>query len=192
MKPPLGVVLTIGHSNRPLAAFLEMLRGHAVDHLVDVRTLPRSRANPQFNTETLPAELSEEGIGYTHAPGLGGLRKPRPDSPNGGWRNAGFRGYADYMLTPQFERELKRLITLAQAECVAIMCAEALPWRCHRSLIADALVVRGIAVEHIMTAAKRDPHALRSWGHADGVTLTYPPEAGTLWGTATAPPGPAK
>jgi uncharacterized protein (DUF488 family) len=131
-------VLAVGHSTRALEDFVALLRAHGVEHLVDVRTVPRSRHSPQFNRETLPAAL-------------GGLRRPRPDSPNAGWRNESFRGYADYLATPEFAAGLAELLALAREHRVAVMCAEAVPWRCHRSLIADSLLVRGIPVEDILT-----------------------------------------
>jgi len=175
-KSPL--VLTVGHSTRTLQAFIEMLRGHAVTRLVDVRTVPRSRYNPQFNRNTLPNTLSAAGITYVHMPGLGGLRHPRADSPNTAWRNASFRGFADYMQTPEFAASLDALIGLAREEQIAVMCAEAVPWRCHRSLIADALTVHGVSVEHIMSASRRQPHALTPWARVRGDALTYPAQSG--------------
>jgi uncharacterized protein (DUF488 family) len=171
-----SVVFTVGHSTRPLDEFIDLLRGRRITLLADVRKMPRSRRNPQFNRETLPAALSAAGIGYVDLPGLGGLRQRRPDSPNGGWRNASFQGYADYMQTPEFERHLQELIDLARRERVALMCAEAVPWRCHRSLIADALVVRGIPVEHIMSATRSQSHTLKLWAKVEGTRITYPPE----------------
>ncbi|HEY8710986.1 MAG TPA: DUF488 domain-containing protein [Burkholderiaceae bacterium] len=135
----------MGHSTRLIEEFIELLVAHGVTQLVDVRTVPRSRHNPQFNAETLPGRLAAVNIGYAHAPGLGGFRRSTPDSPNAGWRNLSFRGYADYMQTADFSENLVSLIELAQQDRVALMCAEAVPWRCHRSLIADALVVHGVA-----------------------------------------------
>jgi uncharacterized protein (DUF488 family) len=167
-------VLTIGHSTRALAAFIEMLQAQGVRRLVDIRTVPRSRHNPQFNRETLPEALSAVGIGYTHMPALGGLRHPRPDSPNAAWRNASFRGFADYMQTTEFGTALDALIDLARQEQIAIMCAEAVPWRCHRSLIADALVARGISAEHILMSAHTQPHALTPWARVEGDRVIYP------------------
>lgn len=177
MRPVLlpTCVLTIGHSNRPLAEFLELLRAHHVTLLVDVRKLPGSKKNPQFNHDTLCEALREAGIDYVHMPGLGGLRRRVPNSPNTGWRNASFQGYADYMLTPEFEKSLEELIARAIGQRAVLMCAEAVPWRCHRSLIGDALVVRGIAVEDIFTAGRTQPHVLRSFAHVEGTRITYPP-----------------
>jgi uncharacterized protein (DUF488 family) len=172
------LVLTIGHSTRTLEEFIRLLQAHGVARVVDVRTIPRSRRNPQFNHETLPASLQAAGIGYTHLASLGGLRHTRADSPNQGWRNESFRGFADYMQTAEFETGLQALLALAAPEPperVALMCAEALPWRCHRSLIADALLVRGFHVEHIMSGARREEHALTPFAVVDGLRITYPP-----------------
>jgi uncharacterized protein (DUF488 family) len=170
------LILTVGHSTHPLAEFIALLAAHGVTMLVDVRTIPRSRHNPQFNLDTLPAALAAEGIGYTHMKGLGGLRHARSASPNTGWRNPGFRGYADYMLTAEFAAELDNLLATGRREQVAIMCAEAVPWRCHRSLIADALTARQIPVEHIMGPGKRQPHRLTPFARVEGERITYPPE----------------
>jgi uncharacterized protein (DUF488 family) len=167
-------VLTIGHSTRSVDTFLEMLRAHGVKRLVDVRTIPRSRTNPQFNRESLTQSLAEAGIGYTHAAELGGLRHSRKDSINTGWRNASFRGYADYMQTPEFEAAIESLIEAAKHEQLTIMCAEAVPWRCHRSLIGDALKVRGIAVDDIMSATRTQPHELTSFAKVKGTQIAYP------------------
>jgi uncharacterized protein (DUF488 family) len=136
--------------------------------------VPRSRHNPQFNRDALPEALAAAGIGYRHLPGLGGLRRTRPDSPNMAWRNTSFRGFADYMQTPEFIAGLDELLGLAQQGRVAVLCAEAVPWRCHRSLIADALFVRGIAVEHIVGAGRTHAHQLTPFAHVDGVQITYP------------------
>jgi uncharacterized protein (DUF488 family) len=167
-------VFTIGHSTHPLDAFIRILQGHGVEQVADVRTVPRSRHNPQFNRESLPRDLAAAGIGYVHLPGLGGLRHPRPDSPNMGWRNASFRGYADYMQTPEFSTQIEQVIALAQQAQLVLMCAEAVPWRCHRSLIGDALLARGIAVEHIMSATSRSPHALTAFAVLSGCQVLYP------------------
>src|SRR5262245_2861538 len=168
------VVLTIGHSTRTLPAFVKLLEVHDVECLVDVRTVPRSRHNPQYNKETLPPELRKAAIKYRHLPGLGGLRHARKDSKNMAWRNASFRGFADYMQTPEFEESLGKLIELAAKQRVAVMCAEAVPWRCHRSLIADALCARGIPVEHIMSGVRVQPHATTPWAKVRGKRVTYP------------------
>lgn len=171
-------IMTVGHSTRSLADFIHLLQAHGVTRLVDVRTIPRSRRNPQFNSDSLPGDLKKAGIDYIHLPGLGGLRRPRADSPNTGWENESFRGYADYMQTPGFEAALQQLIQLAGEGQAAIMCAEALPWRCHRSLIGDALLVRGFQVEDIFSATQRRLHRLTPFARVEGLQLTYPP-AGT-------------
>jgi uncharacterized protein (DUF488 family) len=170
--PPL--VLTVGHSTRPIEQFVGLLQAHGVERVVDVRTVPKSRRNPQFGQDLLPGSLKSAGIGYTHMPSLGGLRRARPDSPNAGWRNASFRGYADYMQTPQFAQAVEEVIELAHKERVALMCAEAVPWRCHRSLIADALLVRGVSSEDIASATRRSPHKLTAFARVRGTQITYP------------------
>ena len=172
------MIFTIGHSTRTLEALIELLRGADIATLADVRTIPRSRRNPQFNTETLAAAVGDRGIAYVHMRGLGGLRHPRPDSINTGWRNAGFRGYADYMQTPAFAEHLTALIDATRSTRLAIMCAEAVPWRCHRSLISDALTACGVAVEHIIGAGARQPHRLTPFAHVEGTHVTYPPPGG--------------
>ena len=179
MNAPATVVLTIGHSTRELPEFLEMLCVHGVTWLINVRSIPRSHRNPQFNRDTLPTALTASGIGYTHCAGLGGLRHARADSPNTGWRNASFRGYADYMQTPVFTQALERLAALAEDEHLVLMCAEAVPWRCHRSLIADALTVRGIAVQHIMSETRANPHRVTPFARIDGLQIRYPDELQT-------------
>jgi uncharacterized protein (DUF488 family) len=168
------VVYTIGHSTRSLEEFVGLLQAHGVRRLIDVRTVPRSRHNPQFNRDTLPADLERAGIGYRHMGGLGGLRKTRPDSVNRGWRNLSFRGYADYMQTEEFAQNLGELAHAAADEQVAIMCAEAVPWRCHRSLVGDALLVRGLGVEEIVDAKRRQPHRLTPFASVEGDSITYP------------------
>ena len=170
------IIFTVGHSTRPLGEFVDLLKAHSVTRLVDVRTVPRSRHNPQFNRDTFPDALERAGIGYTHAAGLGGLRRAGPESPNKGWRSASFRGYADYMQTPEFAQNLENLIDLAKRERIALMCAEAVPWRCHRSLIADALVVRGFRVEEIIGSSGCRVHALTPFAKVDGTAITYPPD----------------
>jgi uncharacterized protein (DUF488 family) len=170
-------VLTVGHSNRPIEEFLGMLQAHGVELLVDVRTVPRSRHNPQFNRETLPQSLAAAGIRYQHMPGLGGLRHARKDSINAGWKNLSFRGYADYMQTAEFLESLQRLMELDASHRLAILCAESVPWRCHRSLIADALTIRGIAVSHIMSESKAAPHRLTAFARVEGDRITYPTES---------------
>jgi uncharacterized protein DUF488 len=170
----LAPILTIGHSTRPIAEFIDLLRQHGVERLVDIRTIPRSRHNPQFNREALAKSLEHEGILYTHIRELGGLRHARPDSVNTGWRNASFRGYADYMQSGDFENALEGLLHLCARERCAVMCAEAVPWRCHRSLLADALVARGLAVEHILTGRRREVHNLTPFARIQNERVTYP------------------
>ena len=140
-----------------------------------MRTVPRSRKNPQFNRDTFADALLSAGIGYTHASGLGGFRRAGPQSPNMGWRNASFRGYADYMQTAEFAENLAILMALASEQRITLMCAEAVPWRCHRSLIADALTVQGVRVEEIVSETRRQVHALTSFARVDGTKLVYPP-----------------
>lgn len=176
-KPTPPIIMTIGHSTRPIEEFIRLLQAHAVTRVVDVRTVPRSRHNPQFNLDILPASLKAADIGYTHMAALGGLRHTTKDSINMGWRNASFRGYADYMQTPEFAKAMDGLIQLAKKDRIALMCAEAVPWRCHRSLIADALLVRGIEAEDIMSLTHRTPHTLTPFAKVRGTTITYPPEA---------------
>jgi uncharacterized protein (DUF488 family) len=171
------MVLTVGHSTRPIDDFIALLKAHGVETVVDVRTVPKSRRNPQFGQDALPHSLANAGIGYSHMPALGGLRRARPDSPNAGWRNASFRGYADHMQTPQFAQALTQVMQRAGQERLALMCAEAVPWRCHRSLIADALLVRGLAVEDIASPTRRTPHKLTPFARVRGTEVTYPPIA---------------
>jgi uncharacterized protein (DUF488 family) len=173
-------IFTIGHSTRPIGEFLEMLQAHGIRRLVDVRTIPRSAHNPQFNREDLARALHSSRLHYRHVPGLGGLRHPRRDSINTGWRNASFRGYADYMQTPEFTENLETLIELGKREATAVMCAEAVPWRCHRSLIADALLVRGIDAIEIVSATRTTPLSLHPWAKVEGMIVTYPGEQQTL------------
>lgn len=170
-------VFTVGHSTHDLDAFIEMMRAHGIAIIADIRTVPRSRHNPQFNRESLPDSLAAAGIGYRHLPDLGGLRRQRVDSPNTAWRHASFRGFADYMQTEEFRRGLDRLIYLAGEKPVAIMCAEAVPWRCHRSLIADALVARGLHVCHIMGRGECRRHELHSFAKVQAAEVTYPSPA---------------
>jgi uncharacterized protein (DUF488 family) len=174
-KPKLSI-LTIGHSTHTLDEFVGILKAHEVAQLVDVRTIPKSRRVPHFNAESLAEALPAEGIDYVHLKALGGLRHEKKDSVNTGWRNASFRGYADYMGTQEFQEGLNRLLELARAKRTAIMCAEAVPWRCHRSLIGDALLVGGVRVEDIMNAKTRRDHELTPFAKVHGVAITYPAE----------------
>ena len=167
-------ILTVGHSTRLIDEFIELLRQHGIERLVDIRTIPRSRRNPQFNSEALAKSVEDAGIGYVHFKELGGLRHPRPDSLNTGWRNAGFRGYADYMRTAEFEKGLQRLLRLGEGKRCVVMCAEAVPWRCHRSLLSDALVARGVPVEHILSGSRRDVHSITPFARVENGRVTYP------------------
>jgi uncharacterized protein (DUF488 family) len=169
-----ATVFTIGHSTRPLAEFIEILRAHGVRRVVDARSIPRSRHNPQFNRETLARRLRSAGIGYAHLKKLGGLRHAKADSANLGWHNASFRGFADYMQTKEFLAGLARLERLAAGKPTAIMCAEVVPWRCHRSLMADALLVRKIPVEDILSVARAKEHEITPFARVRGLRITYP------------------
>jgi uncharacterized protein (DUF488 family) len=168
-------VYTIGHSTRTQEEVIALLRHYKVATLVDVRTIPRSRHNPQFNQEALAKALPEADIAYAHLPDLGGLRRGAgAASLNDGWRNASFRAYADYMQTAEFAHGLEALRTLADAGSVALMCAEAVPWRCHRSLIADALTIRGVEVREIRSLTRTEAHTLTPFARVDGLRITYP------------------
>ncbi|MEO8346149.1 MAG: DUF488 domain-containing protein [Betaproteobacteria bacterium] len=171
------LICTIGHSNRPIDTFVELLRSNGIVRVLDVRTVPRSRHNPQFNREALPGFLEAVQIAYTHVPGLGGLRHTYADSVNTGWHNLSFRGYADYMQSSEFAKNVQWVADLASTERCVLMCAEAVPWRCHRSMIGDALLVRGVRVEDIIGPSGRKPHVLTAFAHVDGVQITYPPPA---------------
>ena len=170
-----GTIFTVGHSTLPIERFLALLAAYGIEQLADVRTVPRSRRNPQFNADALRNSLQTAGIVYVPLGELGGLRKPRADSPNSGWRNESFRGYADYMQTREFAGGLERLVELAAERRTAIMCAEAVPWRCHRSLVADALAVRGIGAVEILSETSYRDHALTPFARVSGTTVTYPP-----------------
>jgi|SRR5579863_1880966 uncharacterized protein (DUF488 family) len=172
-KPSL-TIFTIGHSTHPLEEFVDMLKANDIAQLVDVRTIPKSRRVPQFNSESLAAALPKLGIDYVHLKSLGGLRHAKKDSVNTGWRNASFRGYADYMGTDEFRQGIDRLLKLAHTKRTVIMCAEAVPWRCHRSLIGDALLVRGVRVEDIMSATSHREHELTPFAKVHGLEITYP------------------
>jgi uncharacterized protein (DUF488 family) len=165
---------TIGHSTRTADEFVALLQAHQVVHLADVRTVPRSRRVPQFNSDALASRLLRDHIMYRHLPALGGLRKPRPDSVNSAWQNESFRGYADYMATPPFADGLQDLLAYAADGATAIMCAEAVWWSCHRRLIADALIVRGVDVRHIMSATRAEPHELTPFARVRGDRVAYP------------------
>lgn len=167
-------VLTIGHSTRTLDEFLSLLEKYQVSLVADVRTVPRSRHNPQFNKETFPESLQAKGVRYVHMPELGGLRRANSDSINLAWENKTFRGYADYMQTKDFTDGLLKLVALARENRVALMCAEAFPWRCHRNLISDALSVRSIVIRHILTEDSFTTHELTPFALVDGTRITYP------------------
>lgn len=167
-------VWTVGHSTRPVDDFVSLLKAQEIRRLVDVRSIPRSRHNPQFNQDQFSESLKRAGIEYIHMPALGGLRHAHRNSINTGWRNKSFRGFADYMQTPEFVSGLNELIRLARSRRTAIMCAEAVPWRCHRSLIADALVAHGISVDEIMSKGATRPHTLTPWASVTGERITYP------------------
>jgi uncharacterized protein (DUF488 family) len=167
-------VYTIGHSVRSFEEFVSLLRAHGVTAVADIRTVPKSRRHPHFAREALEAALPRAGVAYRHFPGLGGLRKPRRDSENGGWRHASFRGYADHMQTPAFESAIEALLAFAADHAVAVMCAEAKWWQCHRQLVADALVARGLEVRHIMSPREAAPHELTSFARVRDGRVTYP------------------
>ena len=171
------VIFTIGHSTRSIEDFIIVLNAHKIEEVADVRTIPRSTHNPQFNSEVLSGSLRNAGIGYLHMKGLGGFRHSVKDSPNGGWRNLSFRGFADYMQTEEFWENIEKLIMIAGEKRLSVMCAEAVPWRCHRSLIADALSVRKIEVVHISSGIACHPHTLTSFARTRGIRITYPPIA---------------
>lgn len=177
---PDGAIFTVGHSTLPIERFTALLDVYGIEQLADVRTVPRSRHNPQFNTDALAVSLATNHIAYVAMPTLGGLRHSRTVSPNGAWRNKSFRGYADYMQTSAFAAALDELLSASPQEQTAIMCAEAVPWRCHRSLVADALLVRNIPVEDIYYDAKghsrRQPHKLISFARVKNGRLWYPAE----------------
>ncbi len=172
--PGMTHLFTVGHSTHPIEEFVGILRAHGVTLVADIRTVPRSRHNPQFNEGELTSSLPAHDLAYRRIPALGGLRKAHTDSVNAGWKNASFRGYADYMQTPEFADAVEDLGNLLNEASVAIMCAEAVPWRCHRSLVGDAMIVRGISVDDIFSATSAKPHALTSFARADGLSLTYP------------------
>lgn len=176
------VVLTIGHSTRTTEDFVHLLKAHGVERLVDVRTVARSRHNPQFNRDQLSRAMHRSRLHYRYMPGLGGFRRARRDSTNTAWHNASFRGFADYMQTPEFRKSLDDLIELAKHERIAVMCAEVVPWRCHRSLIADALLAQGVEVREISTSTRTRLHTMTPWAQINGSRVSYPGD-----GSATRP-----
>lgn len=167
-------IWTIGHSTQPADVFVALLKRHGIAQLADIRTVPKSRRHPQFSQETLAACLGGHEIAYRHFAALGGLRKPRPDSVNTAWQHPGFRGYADYMQTNEFAAGVSSLLEFAAGGHTAVMCAESVWWRCHRRLLADALLVRGVAVWHILPSGPAKPHQLSEFARIDGSILTYP------------------
>ena len=177
---PQGTIFTVGHSTLAIERFIRLLQTYGIRRLVDIRTIPRSRHNPQFNDTVLASSLAAAHLEYVHCPALGGLRHPSRASRNTGWRNKSFRGYADYMQTDQFAAALQALVRMSLQGRTAIMCAEAVPWRCHRSLVADALNIRGIPVVEILSEKDYRMHQLTSFARVEGLQITYPPEQATL------------
>jgi len=173
-------VFTVGHSTLPIERFIALLQTYGVKRVVDIRSAPRSRHNPQFNDTSLAESLTARRIEYVHIQALGGLRRAHKDSPNTGWRNESFRGYADYMQGEEFRDALETLIRMSRQERAAIMCAEAVPWRCHRSLVADALAVRGIPAVEILSESSYRMHKLTPFARVEGTRITYPPGQATL------------
>ena len=181
---PARTIYTIGHSTRSFDEFVEILDSFGICAVADVRLIPKSRRYPHFVDEYLAAHLPQQGIDYLPFKHLGGRRRPLKDSPNAGWRNESFRGYADFMQTDAFERALAELMSAASEQSITTMCAEAVPWRCHRSLISDALLVRGWKVLDVMAAGKASPHKLTKFARVKGTTITYPPEEPQLFNSA--------
>ena len=175
------ILYTIGHSTRSFDELVEILHAHGSKAVADVRTIPKSRRLPHFNADFLARELPRRDIEYLPFKQLGGLRHTTKDSPNTAWRNESFRGYADFMQTPAFETGLEELMNAARDRRTATMCAEAVPWRCHRSLISDGLVARGWRVLDIMSATKTAEHAITKFAKVSGTRVTYPGEEGTLF-----------
>jgi len=178
LLPPEATVWTVGHSTRTWDAFLVLLGEHDIGHLVDVRRFPSSTRVPWANRDGLNTSLAAAGLGYEHLAGLGGYRTPRPDSRNTGWRNAGFRGYADHIEGSEFSAALGRLVDLARERRTAVLCAEAVPWRCHRGLLSDALLARGVRVVHILSPGTAEEHRLTPFAKVHGGRVTYPAAKG--------------
>jgi uncharacterized protein (DUF488 family) len=173
-------IFTIGHSTRPQEDFIGLLKSHGIQRVIDIRTIPRSRRHPQFSREALASALRAARISYLHIKKLGGLRRAKPNSKNLGWSNASFRGFADYMQTAEFKTGIERAAKLANTKATALMCAEAVPWRCHRSLVADALLVRHFNVEHIVNGPRRQVHKLTKFAKVNGKQITYPTDGSAL------------
>jgi uncharacterized protein (DUF488 family) len=167
-------VFTIGHSTHPIEEFIEILQTYQIEEVADVRTIPMSRYNPQFNTDSLKGSLAFQHIGYIHMKDLGGLRHTSATSINTAWKNSSFRGFADYMQTLEFTSGIEELIEMAKERKVVIMCAEAVPWRCHRSLIGDALLIRNVTVIDIINSKSSRLHQLTGWARVDGLSISYP------------------
>jgi uncharacterized protein (DUF488 family) len=182
---PQLTIFTIGHSTHPIDHFIELLRANGVRQLIDIRTIPKSRRNPQFNSDALAASLCAVRLSYIHMKDLGGLRRPRKDSINLGWRNDSFRGYADYMQTDEFSAAVARAVELAHERPTTLMCAEAVPWRCHRSLVSDALIARHIRVLEIISSAKPKEHTLTPFARMSGTRVIYPADQGSLLDAAS-------
>jgi uncharacterized protein (DUF488 family) len=181
MEQPQRIIFTVGHSTRSAEEFAALLKAHGIQAVADVRLIPRSRRYPHFNDEELARWLPEAGIKYIPFKQLGGRRRPKKDSINTGWRNESFRGYADFLQTEAFERALAELMDVAAQQPTTTMCAEAVPWRCHRSLISDALLVRGWRVLDVMSETKATAHNLTRFANVDGLRVTYPPEEPQLF-----------
>lgn len=173
-------IFTIGHSTHPIDKFIGLLQAHGIKKLIDVRTIAKSRHNPQFDEDSLAVSLRSQGLTYRRMKSLGGLRRAERDSPNGAWRNASFQGYADYMQKPEFAEAIEQLAELGRSNDAAIMCAESVPWRCHRSLIGDALVVRGVEVLDILNGKSAKPHTLTPFARVEGSRVWYPPGDGGM------------
>lgn len=170
----MSAIFVVGHSTKTIRNFIDLLEAHSVNLVVDIRTIPKSRHNPQFNEDSLKKKLRESKIKYIHMKGLGGLRHPDKNSINSGWHNLSFRGFADYMQTKEFDSSMKELIELSKTHTVAIMCAEGNPFRCHRSLVADALLVRHVKALHISSKISAREHVLTPFAKVKGKKITYP------------------
>jgi len=177
---PARTVFTVGHSTLPIERFILLLKTYDIKHVADIRAFPRSRHNPQYNSGILASSLAAEGIEYSHVPALGGLRHARKDSRNTGWRNSSFRGYADYMQTASFQHALEMIMQMSCERRVGMMCAEAVPWRCHRSLVADALTVHAVPVVEILSESSYRMHSITAFAKVEGTTITYPTQQTTL------------
>jgi uncharacterized protein (DUF488 family) len=177
------LLYTIGHSTRPLEEFIALLRAHAITAVADVRRFPASRRHPHFGRERLAEALAAEHVAYVWIEALGGRRRARPDSPHTAWTNDAFRAYADHMDTPEFAHALAELLALARTHVPAVLCAEAVPWRCHRQLVADALVARGHEVRHVLGLDAAPPHRMTAFARVDGARIRYDSGQLALGGT---------